>query len=78
MSPSLAAAVAAQSGGGTAWRKDWDVANVSIRAANWGAGPESPVLGSFCVNNTPSLLQMIPPNTCWTRQEVTRTKKKNY
>lgn len=35
----------------TAWRKDWDVANESIRAANWGGQPESPVLWIFCVSN---------------------------
>lgn len=35
----------------TVWRKDWDVANESIRAANWGGQPESPVLWIFSVNN---------------------------
>lgn len=33
-----------KTGGKTACRKDWDVANESIRAANWGGQPESPVL----------------------------------
>lgn len=35
----------------TVWRMDWDVANESIRAANWGGQPERPVLRTFSVNN---------------------------
>lgn len=39
------------SGEKTACRKDWDVANGSIRAANWGGQPESPVLWILVILN---------------------------
>lgn len=40
-----------KSGEKTACRKDWDVANESIRAANWGGQPESPVLWILVILN---------------------------
>lgn len=48
----------------TVWRKDWDVAHESIRAANWGGQPESPVLWMFGLSAALSApaVQLSPPN----------------
>lgn len=56
----------------TVWRKDWDVANESIRAANWGGQPESPALDILSCALSPAF-QPNPANNVaeWRCEPVT-------